>query len=394
VLLTVDTLRFDLGYMGYPKPITPNIDALAARSATFEHAYATASYTPKSLGPLLIGRYASETWRDPAHFTTFYPKNVFLAERIQAGGGYSFAAMCHHYFKWDTGYRQGFERWDMSAMVEDSKDNDRSVTSDRLSDVALAMLANHENIARRSDAGAPVEPSRFFAWFHYLDPHPQYVPHDEAPDFGGGSVSRDRALYDGEVWFADKHIGRVLDYIASQPWGADTAIVLTADHGESFGEHGFWKHGRELWESVVRVPLVIHVPGTPPRRVAVKRSHIDIAPTILDLMGIPATTGDGALRGKSMRNDTVADSADPLEERDVYMDMPEGPYNEMRRAIITGPSPGLKLIDFGSERYELYDLAADPDEKRDIVADAEKYRLAMKSLRRVRGLLQEVKATR
>ncbi|WP_394836061.1 sulfatase [Pendulispora rubella] len=381
VLLTIDTLRFDLGFMGYPRPITPNIDALAARSTVYERAYATASYTPKSLGPLLIGRYASETFRDPEHYTTFFPKNVFLAERLHDADVRTFAGMCHHYFKWDTGYRQGFDVWDTAAMPKGMTDNDTSITGERLTARALALLGDPANVGRR-----------FFAWFHYFDPHAPYVAHAGAPSFGKKGPPTKRTLYDQEIWFTDQQIGRVLDFIAKQPWGAETAIVLTADHGEAFGEHGHLMHGRELWEAIVRVPLIIYVPGGKPRRIAVKRSQIDLVPTVLELAGAPPPT-DGLLRGKSLLAD-MAEGDTAIEERDVYLDMPEGPFNEMRRAIITGPSPGMKLIDLGDHRYELYDLRVDPDEKKDLVLNKERFRASLTSLQRLRAQLQEIRATR
>ncbi len=77
-----------------------------------------------------------------------------------------------------------------------------------------------------------------------------------------------------------------------------TAIVLTADHGEALGDHGMSWHGAEIWESLVRVPLVVYVPGIAPRRIPLKRSHIDLAPTLLELMGIEA--GEGELSGQSL----------------------------------------------------------------------------------------------
>lgn len=402
VLITVDTLRFDLGFMGYPKPVTPNLDALAARSAVFERAYATASYTPKALGPFLSGRYGSEMWRDYEHFTTFYGRNVMLGERIKDGGGYAFAAMCHHYFKWATGLNQGFDRWDTSAVPAESKDNDPTVTGHTLTDAALALLADPANVTPppvegREGEGEGADPRRFLAWFHYLDPHIQYVRHEGAPDFAAmddpPSRSRERALYDGEVWFTDKQIGRLLEFIASQPWGKETAIVVTADHGEAFGEHGFYKHGRELWEPIVRVPLLIHVPKAAPRRIAVKRSHIDLVPTILALMGIPLEEGAG-LRGKSLLEDVFAEEGSALEERDVFMDMPEGPYNELRRAVVTGPSPGLKLIAFADGHQELYDLGADPGETKNVIGDKERYAVAQAAYQKMRASLEEVEATR
>ena len=138
----------------------------------------------------------------------------------------------------------------------------------------------------------------------------------------------------------------MLDYIKSQPWGEDTAIVLTADHGEAFADHGMNWHGQEIWESLIRVPLVVYVPAPKPRRVSVKRSHIDVAPTMLEIMGGPPDE-DGELRGTSLLTDVYLPEGAEHEERDVFVDMPAGPYNGIRRAVITGPTPGMKLINQG-----------------------------------------------
>ena len=97
---------------------------------------------------------------------------------------------------------------------------------------------------------------RFFMWAHYVDPHAEYVKHEGAPDFkSGGPVGEVKALYDGEVWFTDKQVGKLIDYVSSQPWGKKTAIIVTADHGEAFAEHGMSWHGVDMWESLVRVPM-------------------------------------------------------------------------------------------------------------------------------------------
>ncbi|MDB5215223.1 MAG: Choline-sulfatase [Myxococcaceae bacterium] len=385
IFLTVDTLRYDLGYMGYPKPITPNIDALAARSVVFERTYATASFTPKSLGPLLIGKYASETSRDFEHYTTFYSSNVFVAERIHASGARTFAGMCHRYFTFRTGLQQGFDVWDTTAMPPNMTDNDRRVTSDRLTNVALSLLSKPENVGG---------PKRFFAWFHYFDPHLPYVPHPGSPDFrplDGSKVAKARAPYDEEVWFTDQQIGRLLAYVASQPWGAETAIVLTADHGEAFGEHSHIGHGRELWEPLVRVPLIVYVPGLAPKHVSVKRSHIDLAPTLMQLAGAPLPS-DRSLRGTSLVADLLAPATGPFVERDVYIDMPEGPFNEMRRALITNGSPGTKLIDVGGKRFELYDLSRDPEEQTNLASDKAAMTPYVEGMQRLRSQLQEIPA--
>ncbi len=379
VFITVDTLRTDVGFMGYDKATTPQLDALAARSVVFDRMYALASYTGKSIGPLLIGKYPSETKRDGGHFNTYYNSNMLLAERLKAAGVHTLGAASHWYWAPWSGLTQGIDGFDLSARPADGQgDNDTSVTSKQLSDAAIRILKKPASTD-----------GRFFMWLHYFDPHEQYQPHDDAPSFGNGN----EAAYDGEVWFTDKHIGRVLDFIASQPWGAKTAVVVTADHGEAFGEHGMRQHGYELWEPLVHVPMIVYVPGVPPHHVPVKRSHIDVVPTILDLMRAPPAA-DGELSGESMIDDVMAGADDAAvhvyPERDVYIDMPIGPYTQMRHALIHGATPGMKLIHFDSGAYQLFDLATDPDEKDDLASDKEKLAPMVTLFQQKRAGLKEI----
>ncbi|HEY1958516.1 MAG TPA: sulfatase-like hydrolase/transferase [Polyangiaceae bacterium] len=380
IVITIDTLRLDCGFCGYPKPTTPNLDALAQKGVVFDRAYSLASYTGKSIGPLFIGKYPSETDRDGGHFNKYSAKNVFVAERLHDAGIRTFGGASHWYFNLWSGLAQGMDTWDLSAKPNEGQgENDTSITSDKLSDAALRLLADPKNTS-----------GRFFAWFHYFDPHEQYMPHEGAPDFLGdarGGAAAFRALYDGEVWFTDKHIGRVLDYVASQDWGKRTAIIVTADHGEAFGEHDMDWHGMELWEVLVRVPLLIYVPGAEPHHVAQKRSAIDLVPTILDLFGQPQP-GPDEISGRSMIDDILGKP--PYEERDVYIDMPVGPYTGMRKAIITGETPGMKLIYAGGKNYQLYDLASDPDEKNDLSSDESKLTPVVTAFETMRSRMKEI----
>ncbi len=377
ILITIDTMRLDAGFAGYDKPVTPNLDALAQKSVVFDRTYSLASYTGKSIGPFLIGKYPSETDRDGSHFNKYSTKNVLVAKRLHDAGIRTFGAASHWYFAPWSGLSQGMDEWDISAKPSEGQgEEDTSITSDKLSDAALRLLKKPENTG-----------SRFFMWVHYFDPHAQYMPHPGAPDFlgdGRGGVAATRALYDGELWFTDKHIGRVLDYVASQPWGDKTAIVVTSDHGEAFGEHNMSWHGGDLWEPLVRVPLVVYVPGTKGHHVAVKRSHIDLVPTLLDLFALPQPP-PGELAGRTLIGDIAGDG--PYEERDVYMDMPVGPYTPMRKAIIVGD---MKLTYAGGTLYQLYDLATDAEEKNDLSTDAERLAPIVKAFETQRARTTEI----
>jgi len=378
IFVTIDTLRRDAcSLYGYDKETTPNLDALAKKSVVFDRAYSLASYTGKSVGPMLIGKYPSETPRDGAHFTKYPAPNVFVATRLHDAGIRTIGAASHWYFQWWSGLTQGMDVWDLNAKPSEGQgENDTSVTSKELSDAILRLLANPKNTS-----------GRFFAWFHYFDPHEQYMPHPEAPDFLNGATGAHaaiRALYDGEVWFTDHQLGRVLDYVASQPWGKRTVIIVTADHGEAFGEHDMSYHAAELWEVLVRVPLVVYVPGIEPHHVTAARSQIDLVPTLLDLFGEPQPP-EGQLSGRSMIADLLGKG--PYEDRDVYIDMPIGPYTGMRKALI---HDDMKLIYFGAKSYQLYDLANDPGEKNDLAGDEAKLAPMVAAFETERARMKEI----
>jgi len=372
ILITVDALRHDLGFAGYRRAISPHLDALASQSVVFERAYALASYTGKSLGPLLIGRYASETHRGWLHFNLFGPEDIFVQERLQQAGVRTLSVQGHWYFTPESGLGRGFDVLDLSAAPPQRQlEGDQTVNSDKLSDAALRQLSNPDNTR-----------GRFFLWVHYLDPHAEYMRH-AGFDFG----SRGRDLYDSEVAFTDREIGRVLDFVAQAEFGARTAIVVTSDHGEAFGEHGMSRHGYELWEELVHVPLIVHLPGVAPQRQGVRRSAIDLAPTLLELFGLPLPSGEQRLSGTSLLADIFASPGQAPSERAVFIDMSAGPYNEERQALI---DQDLKLVTSGGRPLGLYDLARDPGEKADRQRDAQLLEVSMQRMLEFKSQLRTV----
>jgi len=227
-------------------------------------------------------------------------------------------------------------------------EGDRSFNSDKLSDAAITSLKRPE-----------LNDKQFFMWVHYIDPHSEYAAH-EGFDFGSDS----RARYDGEVAFVDHHVGRVLQALAEQPYAERTAIILTSDHGEAFKEHGMIRHGFEIWEELVRVPFIVHVPGAEPRRISQRRSGIDVVPTILELQKLPAPSGEGPdfISGQSLVRDVFMPPGHEPEDRIVFVDMSAGPNNAERQAFIEGD---WKLIASSGRSLGLYNLAEDPLEKTD-----------------------------
>ncbi|MEZ4409939.1 MAG: sulfatase [Polyangiales bacterium] len=369
VLITVDTLRWDTHYAGNPNPITPNIDRLAAQSVVLDRGYALSSYTGRAIGPMMTGRYPTECPRDAEHFTRYTAPNVFLAERLKDSGFHTFGAASHFYFEPRFGLAQGMDTWDLSARP--GGDGQETTSADhRVADRAIALLQDPANTR-----------GRFFLWVHFFDPHKQYVDHPELPLFGRG----ERARYDREVMWSDRQVGRVLDALDALPGevSARTAVVLTADHGEAFAEHGMSWHGVELWEELVRVPWLFRVPGVAPRHISTPRSQVDLAPTLCDLLGITAPTSDApdAFSGQSLAGELRGAEATP---RPVYIELPEGPYNSLRRSVI---DRGWKLTERGARRFELYDLTTDPGERTNLAATRPD------ELARMRAVMEEVRSS-
>ncbi len=339
VLITIDCLRADMPWVGYPRDIAPNLTKLAERAVVYTHAYSVSSYTSMSIGGFLGGRLPSELKRDGYFFSAYAQENLMFPEVLQSAGIHTVAGHAHGYFK-DAGFSQGFDSYEVVPNLKWNQFTDENITSPDLELIAEKLLNGVSE--------------RFFAWFHFLDPHDMYMAH-EGIDWGKGA----RDLYDGEVTFTDRSIGKLLELIAQKPWASRTVIVVTADHGEAFGEHGQTRHGFELWEPLVRVPLFFVVPGVRPRKIDVARSALDMAPTVLDLFSLER---EETFVGKSLVPEILGGAP---EERDVVIDLPKTSDNDKRRALI---HEHTKIISFGAQEYtQVFDLQADPDEKQPIM---------------------------
>jgi arylsulfatase A-like enzyme len=343
VLITVDALRADMPWAGYPRDIAPNLTAFEKQAVSYTRGYSVSSGTPMSVAGLLSGRYPAELKRSGYFFSAYPDDESFFPELLQSAGVKTMAGHAHFYFDKKSGFRQGFDLYRMvEGIVEDNKTH-REITSPQHLALALDMLGKPENTS-----------GQFFAWFHFMDPHDLYLKH-EGIDFG--SKPRDR--YDGEVLFTDRHIGKLLDFIHAQPWGERTAVVVTADHGEAFGEHRMGRHGFELWDVLVHVPLMLRVPGIAARRIDTPRSAIDLAPTIFELMGQPPAAN---FQGKSLVAEMKGDLAP--EPRDVVVDLPRTSDNFRRRGLIWDR---YKILAYDDDfKFEVYDIGDDPGETKDL----------------------------
>ncbi len=343
VLVTIDTLRADrLGCYGRKGAGTPHLDRLAAEGARFARAQATAPLTLPSHASILSGRTV------PAHGvrnngTFALPSAVeTIAEVLRAAGWETGAFVSSQVLARRYGLDQGFDVYDdrvprpaaRAGLVVHYGERPGRVTVDR----ALAWLATRK------------EPA--FLWVHLWEPHFPYAP---PPPF------RERFPedpYQGEVATADAAVGRLVDGIEALREGGRLLVAVVADHGESLGEHGESTHGVFVYGATIHVPLIVWGPGyrVRPGVVPEPASTADLAPTLLDLLGMPALEGaDGAswagrLRGEAQERPRLAAFAESHEP------LLEFGWSGLRTVVFDH----WRFVD--APREELYDLEADPGE--------------------------------
>lgn len=361
LFLMVDSLRADMPWAGYPRDVAPWLTKFAERATLYPRAYSISSYTAKSVAPTLAGRYPSEMKRDGWFFTHWFNEKTFISERARSNGIRTLAGNGHGYFTPVYGLNQG---WDDYRLLEGTAIDFKlvaDINSDRLNALAKKMLSDPANVD-------PEGKRPFFAYFHFLDPHFQYNKHPTSPDFG----DKARDLYDNEVHFTDRWVGNLIDWALEQPWGKRLAIIITADHGEGFGEHGHYRHAYEVWETLVRVPLFIYVPGAPAQKLKTPRGAIDLAPTFADLLGIPRDEG---YRGESLVPEVFGAPPTP---RPILVDLPRCDLMDRRRALIDGD---YKLLVRGDDwNFSLYNVGKDFEEANELSkVEPEKF-AAMKAL--------------
>lgn len=355
LLVTLDTTRADhLGCYGFPRAATPNLDRWAAEGVVFDSAATPVPVTLPAHASLFTGLVPNRhgvrnngTYRLPGHIPT-------LASLLAAAGYDTAAAVGAAVLDRQYGLARGFARYDdrmdRRAELEIGERDAASVT-----DAALAAAA-----ALRHP---------FLLFVHYFDPHAHYRP---PPPFS--SAFRD-SPYDGEIAFVDRELGRLRAGLEARGMLDGAVVVVTADHGEGLGDHGEATHGLLLYQSTVRIPLILVGPGRLPAgtRSAAFVRLTDVLPTLLELAGVAAPEGlDGRSLLEAARSGQAADGGRTwlLLETDygyeAYGWAPLRGLLDGRRKWVRAPRP------------ELYDLSTDPHESRNLAGErpAEAARLA------------------
>jgi len=354
LLVTIDTLRADrVGAYGHAAAATPSLDRLAREGVLVEDAVVQVPQTRPSHASLFTGRQPYEHGiRD--NFSPPLTGHATLAERLREAG-YSTAAFIGAYpVSRESGLDRGFLAYD-DPFGGGAPRRGRADRSERpaseVVDAALAWL------------GKPAGPP-FFAWVHLFDPHAPYAP--PAP-------YRKRFAkepYDGEVAYADSQVGRLLEWLDRSGHAGRTLVVVTSDHGEGLGDHGEDEHLFFVYDSTLRVPLLLRWPGRlPAARVAGQFRSVDLMPTLLELLGLPAVPSSGASRAAELgQGRGLPDNESYAESLYGQLHFGYAPLRALR-------AEGWKYID--TPRPELYSLREDPGETRNRMADRDQVARAL-----------------
>ncbi|MFP4598361.1 MAG: sulfatase-like hydrolase/transferase [Persicimonas sp.] len=356
VFILVDTLRQDhLGYAGYERDTSPNIDRLADEGVAFMDTYAPSPHTPRSIPPLFFSRYPSRMnfYRPTWNYPKILDDNLSVFEVLDDHGRRNVGVTSHFYFEEDQGIRQGFDDWKNEGAGSISESND-DIAAPRVWKQAEPTI---EQLAERWRQDQ--EPFSLFV--HLFEPHARWIGHDDY-DFGRGSTQRERHInnYDSEIAFADAYVGRIIDKLEQEGIYDEVVVVLTSDHGEGFNEHGHYFHGQTLYNEVIKIPMIIRVPGWFGRKVDGAVSLLDVAPTLLELFGISIPTD---FEGESLVEAMLGRSGVP--DRPVFAELlPYTNWKEKHQAIIDGDDKFILVVTSGVE--QLFDLAEDPGEQDDL----------------------------
>ena len=350
LVITLDTTRADrLGSYGYARAKTRYLDRLAAEGVRFEQALSPAPITLPAHASIFTGLYP------PAHGVrnngNFYLADTHptLATVLQARGYQTAAFVSSFILDRRYGLARGFSVYDDA--MQGAQTEVIALLAERRGDrTALALSQWLEGRAR--EPGAP-----FFAWLHLYDPHEPYRPPQPFRGMFAG------AEYDGEIAFDDAIVASILDKLGGLGLLDRTLIAVVGDHGESLGDHGEETHSMFVYESAIRVPMLLWRPGL--LRPAVVKDPVravDFAPTLLDLLGAPSLprTDGRSLRALMEGRDA---GAPPPAYAETYLPQFYMNWSPLR-AIRDGR---FKLID--APHPELYDLRDDPGEARNIYAD-------------------------
>jgi arylsulfatase A-like enzyme/Tfp pilus assembly protein PilF len=341
LLVTLDTTRADhLGCYGAGFAATLNLDALASAGVRFDEAISPAPLTLPSHASLFTGLIPRRHGVRDNTLHRLGKDPAVLAEVLRSHGYETAAFVSSVVLDRVTGIDRGFEGYDDTVRIGVREAFDyRERAAAQTNEAALAGLGELD------------EP--FLLWVHYFDPHLPYVPPEP---FRSRFVDRP---YDGEVAYMDEQFGELLGAVRRK--SSSLVVIVAGDHGESLGDHGELSHGVFIYQSTQRIPLLIAGPGVPKGRVVRERvGLVDVTPTLLDLLGLPALPDiDGVSLAPLMRGEDA-----PARDYELESFYATHAYGWVPpRALVRGDEKFILL-----PRTELYRLDQDPAEKKNLAA--------------------------
>lgn len=382
LVIFVDTLRADrMGYVGYQrdgKSMTPRIDAFAKDAVVFEQAYAQAPNTPRSVPSFLASKYPSQLKVDRA--TRDYPTilddgNDFLFEALKPAGFKTIGMTSHFYFcdrtrdpkscdgvvTWmNSNTQQGADEWNNDGALNIPESN-KDIAGQRIVEKSVKKL---DELAKADQ--------KFAMLVHLFEPHSTYVEFPEYKYSGGGG-ERLSQRYDYEIHVVDQRIGELLDALDKTGLAKTTTVVIMSDHGEAFGVHRFageqmFFHGQTLYRELLHVPLLFRVPGVPGKRVKDVVELMDLAPTLAALFGVePPKSWRGRSLVPALEGASGSSALD--QQRAAYAELlPADKWNYAGKSMITPDGTRHVYYRISESQWEIYDLAADPEERKNVNA--------------------------
>jgi arylsulfatase A-like enzyme len=367
ILYLVDTLRADhLGCYGYSRPVSPHIDAFARQAVTFRHTVAQSSWTRPATTTILTG-LLPRTHGVNGRRDKLSDQALTLAEMLQARGYQTAGFVTNGNVARGFGLAQGFETYELLPTKH-------SAATD-VNGAAAGWLASEWK-----------RDTPFFLYLHTVEPHAPYNPpapfrqrfapevHDELLTrmkvfhrLEDGSLAPTPELrrslldlYDAEIAANDAAFGELIDLLARRGLWEDTVVVFVSDHGEELFDHGGWEHGKTLHAEMLDVPLIVRAPGAGARTVQRQVQQVDVAPTILGLLGLPVPP---VVEGRSLAPWITGDAAGDEPEAEAYSWLDQHGF---RAASVT--TPAWRLIEDRAPNpgRALYDRRTDPGERRDL----------------------------
>jgi choline-sulfatase len=355
ILITLDTTRADrMGFLGSKRGLTPNLDSIAQQAAVFSRAYSQVPLTTPSHATILTGTYPQ--FNHVNDLGSPLEKDLPYLPDILRQHGYRTAAFVGSQVldpktAAAPGFDRGFETYDAPFHIRGQGD-DRYHSVERrgmaVVDSALAWLNQH-----------PQGP--FFLWLHFYDPHD---PYDPPQPFKAQYAA---SPYDGEIAYMDSAVGKLLAVLRSDGLYDQSAIVVVADHGEAFGEHGEWSHGLFLYDETIHVPLLIKLPAaSSPHPVIESRvGLVDIAPTLLQEVGIAAPA---AMQGQSLLDLMKPKSGVPAQDRSEYAET-DYPHRAFGWSSLRAWRAG-KFLYIDAPQRELYNQPLDPEASHNLASSS------------------------